>query len=397
MRSCLLILATVSVLTSSVLADDKVPLPPLEPEVENKLNSWLNKHSSTPEEYIVAKFANRDIVFIGEFHRIRHDPILVQNVIPLLYENGIYNLGLEFICARDQASVDSLLSASSYNQAEANRVFWNGWPFWGYQEYVDILKAAWLLNHQLPEGSRLFRVIGLDAFSDWSGVWKPEDKQAPDFREQVYPEGDRDEMMANVIKREILANGGKALIYSGSNHAFTRFQYAAVDAITGEIIERRSKRMGHRIYREIADRCFFIFLHAPWDAAIGSPDRLVYPADGVIDALFQNRLPEERRCGFDVVGSPFGRLPGKTSYWSHSSEKFNLEMFCDGWIYQMPISEYEGVIVIPDWFNEANHEEAIAQIMNPDPRVKNRDRSVEDLVKILSRSADIKRRFAKFH
>lgn len=397
MRSCLLIIITIIILASNIIAGEKALLPTLEPKLENELNSWLGSHSSTPEEYIVAKFDDHDIVFLGEFHRIRHDPMLVQNVIPLLYKSGIYNLGLEFICARDQASVDALLSAPAYNQAGANRIYWNSDPFWGFKEYVDILQVVWLLNHELPEGSRPFRVIGLDAISDWSEIWTPEDKQSPDFHKKVYLEGDRDEMMANVIKREVLANGEKALIYSGCNHAFTRFKYAVVDMNTGEIIERRSTRMGHRIYAEIADRCFFIFLHAPWEAAMNSPEPLVYPADGVIDALFLNMPSEKRRCGFDIVGSPFGQLSGKTSYWSYSSDKFNLEMFCDGWIYQMPLSDYKGVTAITDWFNEANREESIAQIMNPDPRVKNRDHGVEHLTKILSRYGDAKRISTKFY
>jgi len=61
----------------------------------------------------------------------------------------------------------------------------------------------------------------------------------------------------------------------------------------------------------------------------------------------------------------------------------------------MPLSQYEGVHVVEGWFNEQNRLSAIAQIANPDPRVKNRDRTVQDLSAALAEDTDFQRRFAR--
>ena len=384
-------------LTLAGCSSEKTSLPTLEPGQRAELQAWLQEHGASPEDYIASKFLDHDIVFLGEYHRIRHDPLLVQNLIPVLYRNGIYNLGLEFLRARDQADLDHLLAAGHYDQALANRLFWRQWPFWGYQEYVDILGAAWSFNRGLPVGARPFRVVGLNARTDFSHVWTSEDRRNPEVMKKVFPDGDGDAFMAESIRREILAKGEKALIYSGINHAYTRFHQPVVNEATDELVGLVSTRAGNRIEAEIGKRCYTIFLHSPWPAASGYGAPEVYPADGVIDAFFATKSPKERRVGFDVRGSPFGQLPVKTGLWSRAAKDFRLEMFCDGWIYQMPLSEYEGVTVIPGWFNEANRLEAIAQSANPDPRVKNQERSVQELMASLAFDTDFKRRFAHFH
>jgi hypothetical protein len=155
--------------------------------------------------------------------------------------------------------------------------------------------------------------------------------------------------------------------------------------------------MGNRVYREIGDRAFAIYLHAPWPAAAGYQAPGVYPADGVIDAVFATLPPGERRVGFDVVDSPFGDLPAASSYWGHANPDFRLRDYCDGWIFQRPLSAYEGVHVIDGWFTADNRLAAIGQIANPDPRVKDTTKTVADLEASLASDTDFARRFARFH
>jgi hypothetical protein len=392
-----LICAIVAVFAVTGNATEKQPLPTLEPGQHAELRAWLDEHGTAPELYVASKFKDHDIVFLGEYHRIRHDVLLVKNLIPILYRSGVYYLGLEFLRAWDQVDIDSLLSADVYDEALANRLFWNEWPFWGFQEYVDILQAAWRLNKSLPPDARQFRVVGLNARMDWSHVWTKEDRANPEILKKVFLDGDPDEVMAGTIEREILSKGEKALIYSGINHAYTVFQQPIVDEEKGELVRLNSTRMGNRIYERIGDRSFTIFLHSPWPAVTGYADPYVYPVDGVIDALFAAIPPEKQRLGFDVKGSPFGKLLAETALWAYAAQDFRLEMYCDGWIFQMPLSQYKGVTVIPGWFNEANRLEAIAQIANPDPRVKRRDRTVKELMDSMTSDTDFKRRFMHFH
>ncbi|HKQ97088.1 MAG TPA: ChaN family lipoprotein [Candidatus Polarisedimenticolia bacterium] len=394
--ACLLALAAAAVVAGDAPTAEKRPLPVLEEPDRARMQAWLDRHALAPVDYVVAKFADHDIVFLGEYHRIRHDAVLVQTLIPHLYRAGVYNLGLEFLGARDQAALDGLLAADAYDEALAGRLFWNQWPFWGYQEYVDILRAAWTFNHGLPRDARRFRVVGLNARTDFSHVWTPEDRANPEIMAKALPDGDVDEVMAETVRREILAKRQKALIYSGSNHAYTRFRQPVPNAATGGIDELVSTRLGNRIFADIGKRCWTIFLHSPWPAAEGYSKPEVYPADGVIDAFFAAVAPAKRRVGFDVKGSPFAGLEAKSSLWGRAP-RFRLEKYADGWIYQMPLSEYRGVSGVPGWFNEANRMQAIEQIANPDPLIKRRDRTVEELTTAMLSDTDFARRFARFH
>jgi hypothetical protein len=375
---------------------DKLPLPVLDPRLSSELKDWLAHHALPPEEYVVSKFKDHDIVFLGEMHRVRHDPLLVQALVPLLHENGVDNLGLEFICAREQAAVDSLLAGDTYDEKLANWIFWKQWPWWGYQEYIDILRVAWRLNQQIPKGERRFRVLGLNARTDFSYFWSAEDRRNPELIKKAFPDGTSDEVMARTIEREVLEKGGKALIYSGIYHAITTFHQPVIDEKTGALVDSVTTRMGNRIYADIGDRCCVIYLHYPWPGAAGYSAPMVYAAGGVIDALLGGLPPERRRIGFDVNGSPFGLLRADSSFWARAYPHFRVGMFCDGWIFQKPLSQYEGVTVVPGWFNEQNRLDAIAQIANVDPRVKNRERTVRSLTESLEEEADIPSRLARF-
>lgn len=394
-RALLLVFA--SLLPIWACMGQKRPLPALNPSVETELNGYLQQHAQTPETYILSKFKDHDVVFLGEYHRIKHDPLLVQGLIPGLYKAGVRMIGIEFACARDQQVIDSLLTAPEYSQAVANRIFWRQWPFWGFQEYIDILKAAWQFNHSLPQEAPPFRILGLNAYMDWSYVWTPEDRSNPEIMKKVFAGGESDEVMANTIQREVLDKKEKVLIYSGCNHAYTRFHQPIINETTGELRSARTDRMGNRIYDLIGDRCFNIFLHSPWQPAVstGGADE-IYPVEGVIDALFAKLPPEKQRAGFDVKGSPFGKLTDSTSVWSRSPG-FKLDQFCDGWIFQKPLSQYEGCAIVPGWFTEANRLEAIAQIANPDPRVKNKNQTVDWLTQGMRQDTEFQRRFRELY
>lgn len=78
--------------------------------IDNVYN-YIKENQKSPEEYIISKFKDYDLVFLGEHHRIKHDVNFVASLIPTLYKNGITNLGYEFYEHTIQHSIDSLLSA----------------------------------------------------------------------------------------------------------------------------------------------------------------------------------------------------------------------------------------------------------------------------------------------
>lgn len=359
----------------------------------DELADYVRENHATPEDYLVSKFRDHDIVFVGEYHRIRHDAELVQNVIAPLYEAGVYSLGMEFARRADQDDIDRLVTGDTYDEALAAEILWRQWPWWGFQEYADVFRAAWRLNSKLPEGARPFRVFGLNAAQDWSHVWTPEDRADRETLRKVWPEGNSDAVMAETILGEFVKKREKALIYAGINHAYTEYRQPVYSASEGGFVRFVEGRMGNRVFELAGKRSITIFLHAPWPDARGHSAPMVRPADGVIDALIAELPPELRRAGFDVTGTPFESLPGESSLWKHGYDDFTLGTFCDGYIIQGPLSGYEGVTVIDGWFSEENREDAIAQIANPDPRVKSRDRTVEDLTESMAADTDMSRHF----
>ena len=187
---------------------------PIDPKVKASLIEYINTHHQSPEDYILSKFKDHDMVFLGEYHRIKHDPELVQQLIPLLHRSGVYYLGFEFARRQEQPMIDSLLQAQKYDEQLARYIIFKNMVFWGYKEYVDIFKAAWKLNHSLPVGTRPFRILGLNNSPDWSIVKTPEDGDKYEVMSKVW-HGETEEDWAKVLIDVVINKREKALVYCG--------------------------------------------------------------------------------------------------------------------------------------------------------------------------------------
>jgi hypothetical protein len=327
-----------------------------------ELVDYLTGHWQTPEDYIVSKFARHDIVFVGELHRIRHDPLLIHALIPRLHAAGIYDLGSEFALREDQETIDRLTTADTYDETLARRLVFRRLSTWGYKEYIDIYRAAWALNHSLPREAPRFRVVGLMYRADWAALTG---ERTPEIMRRVWHQGSPDRFMARVVLDEFVAKGRKALIYSGSHHALTRYHQPNYNFETQELYGFTDDRMGNLVYREIGEKAFNIYLHSPW-LSRRSSDEWVLPAGGAIDAVMHEL--RGRRVGFDVEGSPFGRLPDSTSYYAIGHDGFRLGQFADGYIVQGPVVEYQRCTVDPQFITDDNFLEALEGLASHEAR-----------------------------
>jgi len=357
---------------------------PTDPEVVARLRAHIQAHHMSPADYVLAKFDDHDVVFLGEVHRVKHDVEFVRDLVPALYAHGIYYLGTEFARREDQSLVDSLIMGAEYDEALARGITLRQYVFWGYQEYVDIYKAAWQVNRSRPEGARAFRILALNNSPDWSHVSEGADRDKGSVMLKVW-HGETEEDWARVILDSAVARGEKILVYSGMHHAFSEYRQPVV--IDGEFIRFGDMRMGNHVFEAVGKRAVTIFLHGPWSPYGGYDKGLVRPADGVIDEVMAGLDPALLPVGFDTGGTPFGDLPGETSVYRHGYEHFTLSMFCDGYIYHKPFSEYEGVTPIPDFINDDNIEYARAQSPDPDFR----DKSPQDFNRAIARYADLRR------
>ena len=362
------------------------PAPPrLDPGLQATLATWLAAHGKPPVDYVVGLFDNHDVVFLGENHYVKHDVLFVQSLFDPLYRAGVRTFATEFARREDQGRIDSLLAAPEWDEKLARAIVLDMFVLWGYQEYVNLFRSAWELNRKLEVGAPRFRVLGVNDSPDWSQIQTREDAGVDSIKAKVW-RGGGEEHWARVIL-DAVVGGEKVLVYSGAHHAFSGFFHPIV--IDGKVVHFEDRRMGNYVYRAIGKRAVTVFLHAPWAGMKGIDDSAGYPADGYIDALMPSLPSGPRAVGFDLVDSPFGQLQVRNTFYALGYDDFRLSMFCDGWIYTKPLSEYEGVTPIPDWISAANVDRAHMQLPNPDWR----QYTPEQLNARIARIADIRGRW----
>jgi len=309
--------------------------------LEKDLVDYLKSNWQTPEEYVIKKFENNDYVFIGEYHRIKHDVDLILNLIPLLQQNGIHNLAIEFGNYEDQYLVDSLLNLPFFDRKLARKIIFNCSHFWGYTEYIDIYRVAWEVNHTSTLNTKnRFRVVNLGAVYDpckEGGAWR-------DIDPDIY--------MADVIFKEIVCKNVKALIYSGNHHAFTKYHQPLYDFDKDTLYGLNDTRMGNVIFDSLKDKVFNIYLHAAWISDKGWEENSVLPVNGVIDSIMA--LCNNKPVGFDVVNTPFGKLTCNNSYYAFGYPNFTLDQYCDGYVFQNSFVNYKPITMEPDFITEEN-------------------------------------------
>jgi hypothetical protein len=253
---------------------------------------------------------------------------------------------------------------------------------------VDIFRAAWQLNHALPQNAPPFRIFALNDSPDWSFIKSQEDRDNGEIMKKVWKGGGED-LWAKVILEEVVAKGRKTLVYCGIHHAFTEYKQPIYDEVQKKFVRFEDTRAGNYIYNEIGKKAITIYLNAPWPSAEGYDKSYVLPADGFIEASLRDLPAESCRVGFDTKGTPFGTLTGETSIYKYGYQNFTLDKFCDGYIYQIPISQYQGVTPLPDFINTKNINYARKQ--SPNPWFRNA--SVEDFNEAIEQDANITKRF----
>jgi len=316
--------------------------------------SWLSENGQDPVDYVVSSFKDHDIVFLGEDHRVKHDSLFVQSLIPELYDNGIYVLGMELLCSEDQERIDRLLTASEYNDSLACALLRHYDPSWAYQEYVDILYAVWRMNEAHPEGPA-FRIVGLSPYYDRAKMWFGTEEEKR-IEEEKTAQGDR--YMADVIKREILPH--KALIYCGSHHAFTRYHQLSSapgwqpSGLSAELTAHEKEdywyhiRTGNYILDEIGNRTMTIRLHGFWSSA--DYENYILPCKGTLDKV---AIAYDKPVAFDIQGSPFEDLGDPDCDYAVGHDNLTLFDLYGGYIILSPITEFEPVTVVSaeKWVN----------------------------------------------
>ncbi len=338
---------------------DAVQRPPVASATVTSLQQFAQASWRSPEDYVLAAFAKHDIVFLGEFYKISQNTALVSALIPRLYAAGIRNLGIEYALSDDQKRIDALLTAPTWDEAEARAVTFDWVVTWGYKEYIDLYKAAWQVNHDRPAGAPPFRIVGLNVRQDWSVLTAQKDMNDPAVVAKMYAQGVPDQHIAEVIDREFLQKNQKALVYCGTQHAFTRYRSVEYQKNAADMKLPEVRRAGNIIYDKAQQRVFTIALHAPWPDAT-QKGGMGYPVGGAIDDLIDTLPDTEKNGGWDLAGTPLGDLSIKGSAYESPAATTLADLF-DGYIVLGPIRSYTTVTAIPDFITPQEADQAVKQ------------------------------------
>jgi hypothetical protein len=332
-----------------------LPLPDINDSLYKVLAADFQQYSADPYQYIINEFNDHDIIFLGENHRIKHDLIFVQKLIPALYANGIRNMGFEFALIKDSLLIRDVITDTSYfDQNKANQIIFNLSPYWGYKEYIDVFRAAWELNRNIPQEEDKFMIHGIMHDYDFSELKNRSDEYNEDIMLKVRKGiADPEQFMADCIINEFVEKK-KALIYCGIHHAFTDYQ-------------GYGRRVGVIVKNKIGEKAMTISLHYPWKAKKGSTHKLTYPVNGLIDSFIRKHESEEFAFGINVNNTAFGDLTDTTSSYNKNRSLF-LRSFCDGYIYLNSFSNSENVTIQEDFINSKNFRYAKTQFPNPELR-----------------------------
>lgn len=327
----------------------------------------LDKELS-PDDYLISKFKKADIVLLAEDHGVKENLDFVRDMIPKLYENGIYMLGMEFGAYEDQRQLDSLINAPVYDEQLARQLMFNYNTRWAIVEYMNFYKAAWEWNRSLPEQARKFRVLNLSYRYNWDAFEKV---RTPENMKKVFPLGNTEDFRCALLEREVLSCHEKILVLTGTIHAFTSYRIPCYDYTSPGFVRYEKRNLGNLLYSKYALKVVSVALHQPFFNYPNHLPALVSPAAGKLEVIMDRH--GNRSVGFDLKGSLIGDLRDH-SYYSMGYVDFTLADLFDGYIFLKPIKELSSCTIDYNFMNDGNWEEAVRNSPDPDwhPRPENK-------------------------
>lgn len=356
-------------------------------DVIEKSVNYLSQNGKSPEEYVINTFKTKDIVLLSEDHRVKENLDFLQSLVPKLYDAGVLNIGMEFGASEDQAKLDSLVNAETYNEDVAREIMFSYNTGWAFKEYMDVYRAVWKFNKSLAKNQPKFRVVNLSYKYDWTsfdGVRTPENMKI------VFHKGNSEAYRFNIVDREIVKKNQKIIILTGEVHGFTQYQFPVYDFLSKDFIRYQTADFGNLLYQKFGDKVFSILLHQPFSNYPNKKPTLVSPANGNIEKIMA-RL-NNKKFGFDLANTPLGELRD-SSYYSMGYDNFKLSDLHDGYIFLNPLNKLHSCTIDTLFLNEKNSAIAIKNM--PDPDWRKRPKNLTEYWQQIYDFADIPKIYAK--
>jgi hypothetical protein len=353
----------------------------------DRSTQYLSNNKMSPQEYIVSRFATKDIILLSEEHRVKENLELVKSLIPALYKNGVYTIGMEFGASENQKTLDSLILAPEYNEDLARKLMFNYNSGWVFKGYTDLYKTAWLFNKTVSKSAKKIRILNLSYRYNWSSF---SGYRTPEKMKKVFYKGNTEAYRFGIVEKEIMAKGEKVLILTGDIHAFTKYKFPVYDFLGEDFVRLENGYFGNLLYDKYPQKVYSVLLHKPFMNRPDIKPELVSPANGAIETIMQKLNNEP--VGFDLINTPLGKLRDD-SYYSLGYKNFALEDFYDGYVFLKPIKKLSGCDIDTAFLTEKNWEQAKENVTDPDwrPRAKN----LEEYWKQILEYADVPKKYAE--
>jgi hypothetical protein len=178
-----------------------------------------------PNSAIIDAFRTHDIVAMGEGSHGNHQAHAVRLALirDPRFAAVVQDIVVEFGSARYQELMDRFVEGAEIAYESLRRAWMDTTQpdaIWDSPIYEEFFRAVRAVNAALPRGKRLRVLLG-DPPIDWDSVKTREDLDR--FATK------RDEHAAELIRRETLARGRKALVIYGDQH-FTRANHDGIVA-----------------------------------------------------------------------------------------------------------------------------------------------------------------------
>ena len=344
--------------------DQKIPPPRVTQEQAESMAEYISDYGQPPEEFVADMFARRDIVFIGESTKIKEQVEFIQSVIPHLYRAGVQILAMEHALRDDQLTIDDLITASVFDEKKARQILFNRYVMWGFQEYVDIFKAAWELNSRLSGNQEPFRILGVAVKQDWTVLKTQKDLKNQEVKRQILAYGMPSTFMADTLGSEVIDRGEKALVFCSIQQSFTRYQSKQYQENAQKEGYDEVRGAGNIIYDRIGSRAATVCLHLFW-SDMKSQYGVTFPVGGIVDAAMSVLPEDRRRAGFSTSGNPASDVPIKSGDYTSGYDELTMKDIYDGYLIFGPLHQYHPATPIPDFFNQGNIEAAFANFPAP--------------------------------
>ncbi len=336
----------------------------------------LNKNGSDPVDYINGLFAEHDVVFLGnmwffEALQPKRQVELVIRLVPLLYKQGVTAVGIINVLARDQETIDKIVTARDFDEKAVPKLLFDRAVIGGAQEYVDLFRAVWNVNKKRPARTRPMRILGLSPemhFEYMREIKEKQDTEDPGIYKKIF--GDRlvDDFMLEIIDKQVVRSKAKALFFLPQENCIIRYISRAMVKRYQELGFDYKGSTAYRLHQEIGDRCVSVFLHTPWWVLRGGNPFPDYPAEGLFDVVLKQLPSGNAERAVSLTTGTFGDILLKKSYWLNilttdfyldPVENLRLKDLCDGYIILGPLADYTDITPIKGFITETNFKEAV--------------------------------------